>query len=114
MPMHTFGSPLHQADDPIGVGLALVLAFHHDARLRDGILAVGVGHDRGRPVERELVDVRRVLVVAVEHFVERDRAADVAPPCGPSRSPGWLRTPRFASLNGLSSRMASIRSSHSF
>ena len=54
--------------------------LRNDARLRDGISAVGVGLDGRGGIHGELVHAGRVFLVAVEHFVEGDYPPGVGRP----------------------------------
>ncbi len=49
-----------------------ILALRDDARFRNGVLAIGIWHDRRGAFHRQLVDGGGELVLGVEHVVECD------------------------------------------
>src|ERR1051325_5296573 len=55
--------------------IALILAGFLDARFRNRIFPIRSGEQRSGPVHRQLIDIRRELMIVIHHLVERDDLA---------------------------------------
>jgi len=73
----TQSSSLGRQDNPVTRNEASVFPLFSDARLRNGIFAIGPGLQGRRRIHRQLVQAGRHLVVAVEHVVVGDFLAGV-------------------------------------